>query len=63
MSEIVFEVTQEEDGGYSAKAVGHGVFTQGDTWEELRAMAADAVECYFEAGEVPNSIQLHLLHG
>jgi hypothetical protein len=62
MSEIVFDVVREEDGGYSAKAVGQPIFTQGDTWEELRTMALDAVKCHFEEGEVPASIRLHLLH-
>jgi hypothetical protein len=62
MRELVFDVVQEEDGGYSAKAVGQAIFTQGDTWEELRAMALDAVKCHFEEGEVPSLIRLHLLH-
>ncbi len=31
MSEIIFEVTEDEvDGGYSASAVGYGIHTQGD---------------------------------
>jgi predicted RNase H-like HicB family nuclease len=62
MSELVFEVVREGDGGYSAKAVGQAIFTQGDTWEELRAMALEAVKCHFEEGEFPASIRLHLLH-
>jgi predicted RNase H-like HicB family nuclease len=43
MNELVFEVTQEEDGGYCARAVGEGIFTQGDTWEELREMAFETI--------------------
>ena len=62
MEELVFEVTPEDDGGFSAKAVGHAIFTQGDTWEELREMARDAVRCHFDQGEIPISIRLHLLH-
>ncbi len=62
MIELVFDVTPEEEGGFSARAIGYGIFTQGDTWEELRAMALDAVKCHFDAGEVPSSIRLHLLH-
>jgi predicted RNase H-like HicB family nuclease len=59
--ELLFEVTQEEDGGYSAQAVGEGIFTQGETWEELRAMALDAVKCHFEEGASPKNIRLHLV--
>jgi hypothetical protein len=46
--EVVFEVTREDDGGYCAQAVGASIFTEGDTWEELRKMAWDAAKCHFD---------------
>ncbi len=61
MSELLFEVTQEEDGGYCARAIGEGIFTQGDTWEELREMVLDATKGYFFDSEPPESIRLHLI--
>ena len=37
MSEIIFEVTEDEiDGGYAASALGYSIHTQGDTLDELR---------------------------
>ena len=42
MSELVFEVTQEVDGGYVAEALGESIFTQGDTWDALCANAREA---------------------
>ncbi len=43
MSEIIFEVREDEvDGGYIATALGYGIHTQGETLEELRAMVKDA---------------------
>jgi predicted RNase H-like HicB family nuclease len=60
-SELLFEVTQEEDGGFSAHAVGESIFTQASTWEELRDMALDAVKCHFEEGAAPANIRLHLV--
>src|SRR5437762_10892122 len=36
MSELVFEVVQEADGGYCAECLTENIFTQADTWEELR---------------------------
>jgi hypothetical protein len=36
MRELVFLVTQDADGGYVAEALGESIFTQGDTWNELR---------------------------
>jgi len=59
--ELIFEVTQEADGGYCAECLTEPIFTQGDTWEELRAMVKDAVEAYFFDGPKPQSIRLRLV--
>ena len=49
MTEIIFEVTEDEvDGGYSASALGHGIHTQGDSVEEIRSNVKEAVDCYFD---------------
>lgn len=49
MNELVFEVTQEADGGYVAEALGEGVITQADTWDELRDNVREAVAtCFFD---------------
>ncbi len=61
MSEIIFEVREDEaDGGYNAMALDYGIHTQGDSIEELRSMVKDAVDCYFdETMEAPRVIRLH----
>lgn len=63
MSEIIFEVREDEaDGGYVATALGFGIHTQGETLEELRAMVRDAVKCYFDQSmEAPKIIRLHFV--
>jgi predicted RNase H-like HicB family nuclease len=65
MSEIIFEVREDEmDGGFVALALGHAIATQGDTVEELRSMVKDAVQCHFGdgvAGEMPRIIRLHFV--
>jgi predicted RNase H-like HicB family nuclease len=65
MSEIIFEVTEDDgDGGYVAVALGHAIATQGETVEELREMAREAVHCHFgdgEAGPMPRIIRLHFV--
>lgn len=61
MDELVFDVTQEEDGGFCAAAVGESIFTQGDTWEELREMVLDATKGYFFDSKPPARIRLHLI--
>jgi predicted RNase H-like HicB family nuclease len=60
-SELIFEVTQEADGGYCAECLTESIFTQGDSWEGLRAMVKDAVEAYFFDGPKPQSIRLRLV--
>lgn len=60
-TEIVFRVKESPDGGYSASAVGHSIITQGDDWDELIYMMRDAVLCYFDDGEAPQAIRVHLV--
>lgn len=45
----------------TAPRQGEGIFTQGDTWEELREMVLDATKGYFFDSEPPESIRLHLI--
>lgn len=59
--EIVFSVTQEADGGYVAECLSHDIFTQGDTWEQVRANVQEAVAGYFFDQPKPKSIRLHLV--
>ena len=61
ISELVFEVAEEAEGGYSAECLTENIFTQGDTWEELRANVKEAVSVYFFDGTKPQSIRLHLV--
>ena len=60
-NEIIFEVTEAPEGGYDARALGHAVFTQGDDWDDLKAMVRDAVRCHFGDGDVPGVIRLHFV--
>jgi hypothetical protein len=61
MSEIVFDVAQDAEGGFTAEALGEGIFTQADTWAELRANAREAVQAYFFDSTPPASIRLRLV--
>jgi predicted RNase H-like HicB family nuclease len=61
-SEIIFEVTESEEGGYCATALGYGITTQAETTEELRKMVRDAVSCFFDDLEqAPKLIRLHFV--
>ena len=49
-TEIIFEVHEAEEGGFWSRALGHDIFTEADTWEELKEKIRDAVECSFGKG-------------
>jgi hypothetical protein len=59
--EIVFSVMQESDGGYVAECLSHDIFTQGNTWEELRSNVREAVSAYFFDQPKPTTVRLHLV--
>ena len=58
-SEIIFAVEESPEGGYEARALGHSIYTQAETLEELRAMVRAAVNCHFEEEAKPHVIRLH----
>lgn len=61
-SEVIFEVTEAEDGGYCATALGYGINTQAETLSDLRNMVRDAVACYFDdPAHTPKIIRLHFV--
>lgn len=59
--EIVFAVTQESDGGFVAECLSHDIFTQADTWEEVRANVRESVTGYFFDQPKPAVVRLHLV--
>ena len=65
MREITFIVEPcRETGGFVARwddAPGGGITTQGDSFAELDAMIADAVNGYFEPAERPQRVRVHFV--
>lgn len=61
MNELIFEVTQENDGGFVAECLTEAIFTEADNWEELRENALEAVNAFYADSKVPSSIRLHLV--
>ena len=58
--ELIFEIRDAEEGGYYARALGHAIFTQADSWDALRGNVLEAVSLHFEdAEERPRMVQLH----
>ena len=46
--ELIFEIRDAEEGGFCARALGHAIFTEGETWEQLRANVLEAISLHFE---------------
>jgi hypothetical protein len=61
MRELVFEVTQESDGGFIAEALGESIFTEADSWDALRANVREAVKAYYFDRPAPDRLRLHLV--
>lgn len=58
--ELIFEVRDAEEGGYYARGLGHAIFTQAETWEELRSNVLEATTLHFEDSPIqPRLVQLH----
>ena len=62
MNELIFLVEEDPEGGYIAKALGESIFTQADTYDELKDMIKDAVDCHFEdKTKAPKVIRMHFV--
>ncbi len=57
MNDLIFEVTQEDDGGYVAECLTAPIFTEGDNWTVLRDNVRDAVAGFFFDTTPPQSIK------
>ena len=61
-TEIILEVTEACEDGYEARVLGQGLFTQGEDWNDLKAMVRDVVLCHFnDTMQRPKLIRLHFI--
>ena len=61
MDELIFEITQDPDGGYCAECLTEAIFTQGDTWDQLRENVLEAVNAFYFDRPKPARIRMHLV--
>jgi hypothetical protein len=61
MAELVFEVVHEADGGYCAECLTENIFTEGDTWLQLRENVLEATTAFFFDQPRPERVRLHLV--
>ena len=56
--EIIFVVEEAPEGGYIAKALGHCICTEADSFAKLKKRVQEATRCHFETQEMPSTIRL-----
>ena len=61
MNEIIFIIEESDEGGYTARALGESIFTQGETIGEVKENIKDAVKCHFNEKALPRIIRLHMV--
>ncbi len=61
MNEVIFLVEEAPEGGWTAGALGHSIFTEADDWPGLHENVRDAVRCHFAEGQEPRVIRLHFV--
>jgi hypothetical protein len=61
MNEIIFVIEEADEGGYTARALGESIFTEGENLADLRTNIRDAVDCHFEPEKKPKIIRLHFV--
>lgn len=59
--ELIFEVREEPDGGYIARALGESIYVEADDRRQLESEIRDAVECHYEADSRPSLVRLHFV--
>ena len=58
-NEIIFLVEDSLEGGFEARALGHSIYTQADTFDELKENIKEAVAAHFDSEDMPKVIRVH----
>ncbi|MCL5065529.1 MAG: 2-oxoisovalerate dehydrogenase [Firmicutes bacterium] len=59
MTELIFLVEDDVEGGFVARALGPSIVTQAETFSDLRQAVHDAVMCHFDDADRPRLLRLH----
>ena len=60
MKEIIFLINEAEEEGYTSRALGESIFTEGETMQELKKNIQEAIDCHFdEPFEKPKLAHIH----
>ena len=59
--ELIFQVDEAPEGGFTARALDAGIVTEADTYEALKFAVREAVACHYDQGTGPLFIRLHFV--
>jgi hypothetical protein len=54
MNEIIFLIEEALEGGYTGKAIGEGIFTEGDTLEGIKKILSKQLNVILKMVKSPN---------
>ena len=61
MTELFFLIEEAPEGGWTARALGESLFTEGDSLDELKENIKEAVACHFDDENKPKLLRLHIV--
>lgn len=59
--EIIFIIEDSLDGGFEARSLNYSIFTEAETYEELKNNIKESLSIHFDAEEMPKLIRLHYI--
>ncbi len=60
MQEIIFVIKESPEGGYEAEALGLSIFTEADSWDDLKSNIIESVSCHFD-DDVKRIVRMHFV--
>lgn len=60
MQEIIFVINESPEGGYEAEALGLSIFTEADSWDDLKNNIIESVSCHFD-DDVKRIVRMHFV--
>jgi hypothetical protein len=60
MQEVIFVINESAEGGFEAEALGLSIFTEAETWTELKENIREAVSCHFD-DNVQRIVRMHFV--
>ncbi|MBK7226394.1 MAG: hypothetical protein WAS56_05230 [Saprospiraceae bacterium] len=60
MQEVIFVINESAEGGFEAEALGLSIFTEAETWTELKENIREAVSCHFD-DNVKRIVRMHFV--